>query len=62
MTAQLGYYSVKVADTNSYLAAVLVKEWNKQTRLYGGFVSSMMKEPANSKDSTAIKAGVRYSF
>ncbi len=62
MTAQLGYYSVKVADTNSYLAAALVKEWNKQTRLYGGFVSSMMKEPATAKDSTTIKAGVRYSF
>lgn len=62
MTAQLGYYSVKVVDTNSYLAAVLVKEWDKQTRLYGGFVSSMMKEPATAKDSTAIKAGVRHSF
>jgi len=62
MTAQLGYYSVKVADTNSYLAAALVKEWNKQTRLYGGFVSSMMKEPTTAKDSTTIKAGVRYSF
>jgi hypothetical protein len=62
MTAQLGYYSVKVVDTNSYLAAVLVKEWNKQTRLYGGFVTSSMKEPSTAKDSTTVKAGVRYSF
>ena len=62
MTAQLGYYSVKVADTNSYTAAALVKEWNKQTRLYGGFVLGSVKSGATTTDTTTVKAGVRYSF
>ena len=50
---------MKVANTNTYTSAVLVKEWNKQTRIYGGAVMSSV---SGSADSTTIKAGLRYSF
>ncbi len=59
LALQAGYYSVKVANTNTYTSAVLVKEWNKQTRIYGGAVMSSV---SGSADSTTIKAGLRYSF
>jgi predicted porin len=55
---QAGYYSVKVVNTDSVTSAVLVKEWNKQTRIYGGAVMSSM----SGVDSTKVKAGLRYSF
>lgn len=59
LALQAGYYSVKVANTNSYTSAVLVKDWNKQTRIYGGAVMSAV---SGSADSTTVKAGLRYSF
>ena len=59
LALQAGYYSVKVANTNTYTSAVLVKEWNKQVRIYGGAVMSSV---FGSADSTTAKAGLRYSF